>query len=706
VSTLKLLVTIAFRNLRASFVNLLIGGIIFFGSLLVLVGGSILNSMDVAMSKSIIGSVAGHIQVYSSRSKDDLAIYGAMGGEADVEALQDFSQVRKVLEKVPNVKQVVPMGINGALIAGGNTIDLTLADLREKVNRRRSGDQSPELEKQIQSLKGHLQEIVKQLKKDRENAAAISVRVLEADVTQAMDRAATDAFWQEFDQHPLDDLELLENKIAPLSTDADLLYLRYVGTNLDDFQRTFDRMEIVDGTAVPPGHRGFLFAKQWYEAALKVKVARRLDEMKEKIDVNHQTFARSDELRQNAKDNQTQTREILYQLDGLKKAAMVADLQKGLGATESDPDKLLRMLLDTNDQNFQDRYKLFYDAVASRLQLYRVRIGDTLTIQAFTRSGYVQSVNVKVYGTYQFKGLEKAALAGDLNLMDLMSFRDLYGYLSPERMEEIKKMKAQTGAQMIDRDKAEAELFGGGDADGAGGRRVVAQATPGVIDESQELGGGAGELRRKDLTSRVYSREEVEGGVVLNAAVLLKDPSKINQTIKEIEARAKEDGVPLKAVSWQQAAGFLGQLVLFMKVVLYLAVTILFVVVLVIINNAMMMATMQRVREIGTMRAIGAQRSMVLWMVLIETVVLALVFGVAAVLVGSGIVGLLHRVGIPAVSPYLYLFFSGPRLYPDLGVGVIVAATVVVSLVSAISTLYPALTATRVSPVTAMQQDE
>ncbi|HYV49479.1 MAG TPA: ABC transporter permease, partial [Myxococcaceae bacterium] len=138
-STLKLLVTIAFRNLRASFVNLLIGGIIFFGSLLVLVGGSILNSMDVAMSKSIIGSVAGHIQVYSSRSKDDLAIYGAMGGEADVEALQDFSQVRKVLEKVPNVKQVVPMGINGALIAGGNTIDLTLADLREKVNRRRSG---------------------------------------------------------------------------------------------------------------------------------------------------------------------------------------------------------------------------------------------------------------------------------------------------------------------------------------------------------------------------------------------------------------------------------------------------------------------------------------------------------------------------------------------------------------------------------------
>src|SRR5262249_24653483 len=161
-----------------------------------------------------------------------------------------------------------------------------------------------------------------------------------------------------------------------------------------------------------------------------------------------------------------------------------------------------------------------------------------------------QSVNVKVYGTYQFKGLEKAALAGDLSLMDLMSFRDLYGYLSPEKAEEIKKLKAQSGVTMIDRDKAQDELFGGGD-NGRPGRQVVAQARPGVIDEAKELEGGAGALRRKDLVARVYSREEVEGGVVLNAAVLLDKPEKLDQTIKDINARAKAAGMDLKAVSWQ-----------------------------------------------------------------------------------------------------------------------------------------------------------
>ena len=45
--------------------DVIVGGIIFFGALLVVVGNSLLDSVDAAMSRSIIGSVAGHIQVYT-----------------------------------------------------------------------------------------------------------------------------------------------------------------------------------------------------------------------------------------------------------------------------------------------------------------------------------------------------------------------------------------------------------------------------------------------------------------------------------------------------------------------------------------------------------------------------------------------------------------------------------------------------------------
>jgi ABC-type antimicrobial peptide transport system permease subunit len=90
----------------------------------------------------------------------------------------------------------------------------------------------------------------------------------------------------------------------------------------------------------------------------------------------------------------------------------------------------------------------------------------------------------------------------------------------------------------------------------------------------------------------------------------------------------------------------------------------------------------------------------------VETVLLGFVFGLGGAAVGSGIMAALGQAGIPAGNEALYFFFSGPRLYPTLSAGNLVAAFVIVLLVSAISTLYPAFLATRVSPLQAMQTDE
>ncbi len=66
---LRLLLQVSLRNLFRSRINLLIGAIIFFGTLLLVVGGALLDSLVGSMSRSIIGSVAGHIQVYSVTSQ-------------------------------------------------------------------------------------------------------------------------------------------------------------------------------------------------------------------------------------------------------------------------------------------------------------------------------------------------------------------------------------------------------------------------------------------------------------------------------------------------------------------------------------------------------------------------------------------------------------------------------------------------------------
>lgn len=711
IARLVVLVQIALRNLFASFINFIIGGIILVGTCTTVVGGGMLDSLDRSMSRSVIGSVAGHVQIYSTKSKDELALFGGMtGGDPELAAMTDFAKVKTALETLPNVKTVVPMGVSGALITSGNTVDLVLARLRDlykvrdgkNVNPDLADLSGPALTEQIDAQKAHVRQIVNVLKGDYTKAKVLLKKDTEEtrEGEEALARVSDDRFWAGFDADPYGSLEYLENRIAPLVTDSDLLFIRYAGTNLDTFQQSFDRMRVIDGQKVPEGHRGFLIAKFFYENNMKLKNARRLDQIKEALDEGNNRVIKGDPvLERLVKENQAQTRDVILQLDGIKTQQVIAALQKLLKTEQTDFAELLTSFFTTDDQNFRERYDFFYREIAPKLQLYRVKVGDSLTIKAFTKSGYVQSVNVKVYGTFSFEGLEKSPLAGSMCLMDLMSFRDLYGYLTTDKLEEMKALKAGAQAKDVSRDHAEDDLFGGGDV-------VEAQATAGVIDDKAQLSGTGQALHQEDLVKRVYSREEIENGVVLNAAVMLKDPARLKETIADINALSEKDGLSIKAVSWQDAAGLLGQFILVAKLVLFFFVGVIFVVAMVIINNAMMMATLQRTQTIGTMRAIGAQRSFVLTMVLVETLVLGLVFGVLGMGLGTGFMSYLGSHGINATTDIMYFFFSGPKLLPTLSAGNLIAALVIILVVSSLSTLIPAVIATRVSPLRAMQTDE
>jgi ABC-type lipoprotein release transport system permease subunit len=735
--TLRVSTEIAIRNLGAHRLKtFIVGGIIFFGAFLVVLGNSLVDSIDSSMSRSVIGSVAGNIQVYNADSKDKLAVMGGMTmGDPDLEQIDDFAKLRASLLKVPHVKAVVPMGISGALVTSGNTIDIALERLRGLVREGLHHDKwTPADEQrwkaQLAAEKDHVRQIITVLQGDLKNMKALlEDRAVNPEEVATIARSASDAFWADFDKDPLDALEYLENHLAPLAVDADLLFIRYVGTDLGSFAKSFDRMKIVDGTTVPPGKRGFLFSKFIYEDQLKLKAARRLDKIKEAKELRGETIAKSEELQRFVRENTAQVREVLLQLDALKTADFRAKLQRELGEpadAKADLGGLLARFFATDDANFDERYQFFYRELAPALELYRVRIGDVLTIKAFTRSGYVQSVNVPVYGTFQFEGLEKSTLAGGLNLMDLVSFRELYGFMSGDKLAEIAALRAAAGAKEVSRENAEAELFGAGSGEpspaaagaGASGavganaakkapRRIEANATPGVNPTLPDISSPlAGKLRREDARSRVFPPDEVERGVVLNAAVILDDPKAMRETIPAIEKQGAQDGLKLKAISWQESAGLVGNFINLARGVLTVAILIIFTVALVIINNALVMATLERVREIGTLRAIGAQRSFILFMLVVEAIVIGLLFGGFGALVGAGVVKLIGAVGIAAKSDVQFFFFSGPRLRPFLNVGSVVAAFVIVIFVATISSLYPAWLAMRVTPRQAMQEEE
>src|SRR4029077_10792091 len=136
----------------------------------------------------------------------------------------------------------------------------------------------------VASEKGHVRQIVSVLQGDLKNAKAVlDEKAIDPADAEAVTRAASDQFWNDFDKDPFEALEFLENRIASQAADADLLFLNYVGTDYQSFQKSFDRLKIVEGKMVPPGKRGFLFAKHVYEEQIKLKAAHRLDLIKEGV---------------------------------------------------------------------------------------------------------------------------------------------------------------------------------------------------------------------------------------------------------------------------------------------------------------------------------------------------------------------------------------------------------------------------------------
>jgi putative ABC transport system permease protein len=152
--------------------------------------------------------------------------------------------------------------------------------------------------------------------------------------------------------------------------------------------------------------------------------------------------------------------------------------------------------------------------------------------------------------------------------------------------------------------------------------------------------------------------------------------------------------------TWRELQPFLRDLIYRQNFILGAIALVLLVVVVTGIVNTMLMSVFERVREIGTLLAVGVRRYQVMLMFLIEASVIGLGGGVAGAAVGRAIVGLVAWKGLTFEVSGLN---SVSTLRPVVTLPFLALAILVASVGAVLAALWPAWRASRMNPVDALR---
>ena len=190
---------------------------------------------------------------------------------------------------------------------------------------------------------------------------------------------------------------------------------------------------------------------------------------------------------------------------------------------------------------------------------------------------------------------------------------------------------------------------------------------------------------------------------VSEIAVRLRDPGQVEKVVGRIddtfaEIKNKQDKPALEVHPWQRLSPF-ANIANMIDIMTISIKTMLVAIVLVAIMNVMVMAVYERIREIGTVAAIGTPPARILQLFLGE----GLMLGVVGTLIGTVVsIAAIFALNVWPIS-FSFGQQQGLLLAPAIAAREIVTVDVMVVLVAILASLQPAWTASRMDPINALR---
>lgn len=161
----------------------------------------------------------------------------------------------------------------------------------------------------------------------------------------------------------------------------------------------------------------------------------------------------------------------------------------------------------------------------------------------------------------------------------------------------------------------------------------------------------------------------------------------------------------LSVQTWKQLAPEIAVTAASMKFWSYIFVGIILMALIFGITNTMLMAVMERTRELGILIAVGMKRGRVFVMILLETIMLSLTGGASGLVLGAVTIMILSHNGInfSAFSSSLESFGASTILYPFLPLDMYLILVVMIIFAASIAATMPAWKAIHLKPSQAIR---
>lgn len=121
----------------------------------------------------------------------------------------------------------------------------------------------------------------------------------------------------------------------------------------------------------------------------------------------------------------------------------------------------------------------------------------------------------------------------------------------------------------------------------------------------------------------------------------------------------------------------------------------------------MLMSVLERTKEIGMLAAIGMNRRKIFSMIMLESVFLSIVGGIAGMIISGAVISATAKNGINLIkySEGMEAFGYSAHLFPTIDTTFFIITTVLIVITGIISAIYPARKALQLNPSDAIRTE-